>query len=125
MDIFNRPKIDEFQKGLIAKSFAIEKSEQEIEFENQISKGEIDVVSADDLKESFGGVFYKAEDVAKLENQIDTLIEKGQKEYLEEEEFNVLEKSTKDFSKLEQVALVTPKGYVKVFVQKQEQEEQE
>jgi len=113
-----QPKFDEIQKGHIASNFESVKSDEQVAFETSIQKGEVEVVSVDDLKESYGSKFFKSEDVNAFENQLESLIKKGQDSALEEAEWDFLEKGRTDMDALEAVAVATPKGYARVYVAK-------
>jgi len=130
--INNGVKFDESQaeiiKANISNSDEVLKSEQEVSLEEAVTKGEVDVISIDDINETYNNEFYKSEDVKKIEANMDALIEKGESDHLTEEEFAELEKAMADIKKLERKAIAVPKGdthtYREVYVMAQEEGEE-
>lgn len=109
-------------KGNIVNADEVLKSDAEVTFEESIRKGEVEVLTMDDIKESYNNTFYKGEDIATVEANIDALIQKGSEHYLEEEEFELLEKAMYDFSRLDRKAVAVQSGgtqkYREIFVMK-------
>jgi len=107
-------------KGNISNADDVLKSEKELSLEESIRKGDVEVISMDDLKESYNNTFYKGEDIDTMGKNLDILIEKGESEYLEEDEFEALEKGLADYRALERKAIATPRGegvaYKEVYV---------
>jgi len=97
-------------KGNITNADEVLKSEKEVQFEESIRKGEIEVVSMEDIKDTYNNTFYKGEDVAKVEASVEALIKKGEDNFLEEEEFESLEKAISELNILERKAVSIQKG---------------
>lgn len=124
-NFFNQPKQDEIMKGIIAGNFSnaneVLKSESEIEFEDLVAKGEVEVVSMEDIKESYQNRFWKGEDIAAIETAMEALIKKGEEEFLEQEEWEQLEKAMEDIKSLERKAVAVQvnggHSYREVYVQ--------
>lgn len=93
-------------KGNITNADEVLKSDAEVAFEEEIKKGEVEVLTMEDVKESYNNQFWKGEDIATVEANIETVIKKGEEEYLEEDEFDELEKAMEDFNSLERKAVV-------------------
>ena len=93
-------------KGNITNADEVLKSDAEVNFEEEIKKGEVEVLTMEDVKESYNNQFWKGEDIATVEANIETVIKKGEEEYLEEDEFDELEKAMEDFNSLERKAVV-------------------
>ena len=111
-DFFNGPKQDEVMKGIIMKgisnsSEALKTDEQEM-FEAIVKAGDVELLSADDIKNTYGDSFWKGEDIANIKKSIDALIKKGEEDYLEEDEFNELEKAMNAVHGLERKAIAVP-----------------
>ncbi len=125
-EFFNRDKFDTINKNIIATKFSnstdVLKSEKVQSFEEGIRKGEIDVVSMEDIQNTYGGTFYKGEDIDQFENNLEELIKKGQESYLTEDEWNTLSKGREDVDSLLKKAIIVPKGstqeYKEVYVHK-------
>lgn len=124
-----RKRFDMLQAEKIQKGFdntdEILKSEEQLEFESQIRKGEVDIFSSEDVKDRR---YYRKEDVDKFEQKMESLIEKGEKDFLSQEEYDFIVKGRKDVDNLERKALVM-KGdngakYVPIFVEKESKEEE-
>ena len=81
----------------------------------------------EDVKESYNNVFYKGEDIHSMGENLDTLIEKGENEYLEQDEFDALLKGLDDYKQLERKAIAVPKGeghtYREIYVMPTEEVE--
>lgn len=124
-DFLNRDaNYEDLQKGIIASNFEnadeILKSEHELKFEDDIRKGEVDVITTDDLKEDYSDEYYTAKDVAKFESELDSLIKKGEEDFITEEEYDSLVNGRADIDDLERKAVAFKKGdvdgYVEIFV---------
>ena len=132
-NFFNQPKNDEVMKDRILKGMSnatdLLKSDVQNELEDLVKKGEVEVVSMDDIKETYGNQFWKGEDVSAIEDNIEALIKKGEDEFLEEDEWNALEKAMADIKLLEKKAIAVPfrdgHTYREVYVQKAESTEAE
>lgn len=109
-------------KGNIHNADEVLKSNDEVNLENAIHKGEVEVISMEDIKETYGDRFWKGEDVAQVEKNIESLIQKGENEFLEEEEFDALTKAMEDINTLDRKAVAMKRGnaivYKEIFVQK-------
>ncbi len=109
---FDQPKHDEVMKGRIMKGISnaseVLKSDAQVEFEELVSKGEVEVVSLDDIKETHGNQFWKGEDVTLIEENIEALIKKGEDDFLESEEWTALQKAMDDIKTLERKAIAVP-----------------
>ena len=79
------------------------KSEEQVKLEKSIKDGDIKVVTVEDIEKSFGGKFYTAESIAKLEDVLESQIKKGESEHLTAEEFTTIESSRQDIDSLEEV----------------------
>ena len=103
-EFFNRDKFAVINSNNIAKKFTnsedMLKSAKVDSFEDGIRKGEIDVITMEDIQNTFGGTFYKGEDIDTLENNLEELITKGQESYLTEDEWNTLSKGREDVDSL-------------------------
>ncbi|MAT11561.1 MAG: hypothetical protein CMM02_11190 [Rhodopirellula sp.] len=125
-EFFNRDKFAVINSNNIAKKFTnsedMLKSAKVDSFEDGIRKGEIDVITMEDIQNTFGGTFYKGEDIDTLENNLEELITKGQESYLTEDEWNTLSKGREDVDSLLKKAIIVPKGntqeYKEVYVHK-------
>jgi len=124
---------EDIQKGIIASNFTntneILKSEQVLKFEEDIKKGNVDVITNDDLKEDYDNKYYTAKDVSKFEGELDALINKGETDFLTDEEYESLEKGRADIDGLERKAVAFRKGevdgYVEIFVSSKPEGEEE
>ena len=125
-EFFNRDKFAVINSNNIAKKFTnsedMLKSAKVDSFQDGIRKGEIDVITMEDIQNTFGGTFYKGEDIDTLENNLEELITKGQESYLTEDEWNTLSKGREDVDSLLKKAIIVPKGntqeYKEVYVHK-------
>ena len=123
---FEKPKQDEVMKSIIAGNISnaseVLKSDSQTQFEDLVRKGEVEVVSMDDIKETHGNQFWKGEDVAVIEGNIEKLIKKGEDDFLEEGEWTALQKAMDDIAALERKAVAVPSNggheYREVFVNK-------
>mgnify|MGYP007028080230 CR=1 FL=1 len=92
-------------------------------FQEEVKKGNVDILTKDDLEKSFGGsVMYKPNYV-KLGEDLDRLIEKGETSFMTEEEFDFVEKATPVYRNMIRKALPIHKdgtdevlAHVEVFV---------
>lgn len=87
---------DQINKANIASNFTNLKdsllSDDMYAFQEDVRKGNVEVLTADDLQKSFGNqMMYKPQHTA-LGEKIDELIEKGQTSYITEEEADFVEK---------------------------------
>ena len=130
---FERPKQDEVMKGRILKGISnaseVLKTDEQVAFEDLVTKGQVEVVSMDDIKETYGDTFWKGEDVKAVEGNIEALIKKGEDEFLEEGEWEQLEKAMSDVNSLERKAIAVPFNgghtYREIYVKPATSEEQE
>lgn len=124
---------EDLQKGIIASNFEntddILKSEQELKFIDDIRKGEVDVITTEDLKEDFNDKYYTASGIAKCEQAMEALIKKGEDDHLTEEEYESLTKGREDIDRLERKAVAIKKGdvdgYAEIFVEPKSEDEGE
>lgn len=100
----------------------IVKSKEQLRIEKAISEGSIKVVSVDDIKNNYGGIYITPENYKKMESDLSATLKKGEEDYLEEAEFLTLEKAQADFDSLEEVIVKgSSEGKdftARVFVQK-------
>ncbi len=126
-------KIDELQKAHIMGNFAnsdqVLKSEDQLDFEDKVKKGEVEVITLEDVKEDYGDKYFLKSDIDKFEDDLEVLIKKGEEEFLTEEEWDALSKGRADIEKLEAKAIAVQKGdksgYLEVLVIPQEDAEEE
>lgn len=115
---------EDIQKAHILSGFTnvdeVLKSEHQEQFEDSIKKGEVDVISQDDIRDTYSDTFFKGEDVRKFEDELEGLIKKGEDNYLTEDEWEYLAKGRADVEALERKAVAIEKGgrteYHEVFV---------
>ena len=118
-EFFDREKFGVINSNNIADKFTNKadmlKSNKTESFEDGVRKGEVDVVSLEDINNTFGGTFYKGEDVDSLENSLEDLIKKGQDTYLTEDEWSTLSKGREDVDSLLRKAIIVPNGKTQVY----------
>lgn len=122
----------EIVKGNIVRNFKnvdeVLKSEDERAFEESINKGDVDVVTQDDLKDTFDDKYFTKGDIEKFDANIDALIKKGEDSAISEEEYDFIVKSIAERESLIEKALVVQVGekqkYYPIFVQKSEVSEE-
>jgi len=124
-DILTSEKtFEDIQKGIIASNFSnaneILPSKGAVKFQEDIKKGEVDIISTDDIKSDHGNKYYTASDIEKFEGVLEGLVKKGEDDHLSEEEFEFLSKGREDIDGLERKAVAVKKGevdgYVEVYV---------
>ena len=112
---------EDLQKAQIMSQFnnssEILKSEHQLEFEESINKGEIEVISLEDVTESYNDTFFAKSDIDKFEGQLEELIKKGEDEYLDESEYEALVDGRNDVDSLLCKAVALDNGgYAEVYV---------
>ena len=112
-------------KANIYKSFTnaeeVTMSDGQRAFQDDIVKGEVEVVSQDDLKETYGNRFYFKKGVDELNTRLEELIKKGEDESISEDEFAFLESNLEATEGLILKAMAVPTAgnsqkYVPVYV---------
>lgn len=83
----------------------ITKSEEEIKLQDSLRKGEIEIISVEDLKENYNGVYLTKEKLEKAQSDVDSLIEKGEKSFVTEEEVETIEVLQNQINNSKQVIL--------------------
>lgn len=130
-DFFAQPKQEDIIKGNvingISNAHEVLKTDTDLKIEEEVQKGEVEVISMDDVKESHGNVFWKGEDVAAINAKCESVIEKGEKDFLGEGEWADLEKAMDSIKELERKAIAVPfRGghiYREIFVRPIEKKE--
>lgn len=89
-------------KGFTNLDEVVKTKEQE-RIEKAISDGSIKVVTVEDIKKEYGGIYVTPANYSKMESDLNATLKKGEDDHLEEEEFDALEKAQKEFDSLEEV----------------------
>lgn len=111
---------DNIMKSMTNKEEVFKTEEQE-NFEKSIKTGGVEVITMDDVNESYGGKYFQKSDVDKVNAQIDELIVKGETDNISEEEYNFIEGNLEASKELVLKALVIPQAgegqkYIPVYV---------
>lgn len=124
-------KFDELQKSIIAGNISNKeemlKSDTQVEFEDKIRKGEVEVITQEDVKETYGDNFYLRGDIEAVENKIEETITKGEEDFIEQEEWDAIQTTRNQLEGLVSKAIVIQKGdktsYLEIFVKAEAENE--
>jgi len=132
-DILTGIRQDEIQKAIIANHFSnkdeVLKSDEQISFEDEVRKGVVEVVTLDEIKEDYNDQMWLKKDLQEIENNAEALIQKGEKDYLTQDEWDNLKETGEKINALERKAVAIQKGqkvdYIEVFVEPTTDEDDE
>lgn len=125
-NILDTEKQSEIYSRNIRKAFSnadeMIKTDDQIKFEDSVRKGEVDVVTFDEIKENYGNKFMTEPQLAEFDRKCDELIAKGENPEtpLTGEEFEALEKALESRKLLLKKAVPSDpfgrKGYLPIYV---------
>lgn len=119
-------------KANIYKSFTnaeeVTMSDEVRAFQDDIVKGDVEVVTQDDLRETYGNKYFMKGNVDELNGRLETLIKKGEDSSISEEEFSFLEANLEATDGLILKAMAVPTAgnsqkYIPVYVSVSEEVE--